>query len=123
MKLGRLINVCLTEIFSRVRADKHLSDMFRIKNSLNRGDPLSPLHANFALAYAIRSVQETHDGLKINGTNQLLFYADDVNMLGGSVHAIKENAESLVVASKEIGLEINADMTKYMVMSRDLEAG
>ena len=44
-------------------------------------------------------------------------------MLGGSVHTIKENAEALVVASKEIGLEVNVDKTKYMVMSRDQNAG
>jgi hypothetical protein len=46
-----------------------------------------------------------------------LVYADDVNILEGSVHIMKENAEALVVASKEIGLEINVDKTKYMVMS------
>ena len=44
-------------------------------------------------------------------------YADDVNILGGSIHTVKENAEALVVATKEIGLEVNADKTKYMVMS------
>jgi len=44
--------------------------------------------------------------LKLNGTHQLLFYSDDVNILGGTVHNITENAETLVVASKEIGLEI-----------------
>ena len=43
--------------------------------------------------------------------------------MGGSVHTIKENAEALVVASKEIGLEVNADKTKYMIMSRDQNAG
>jgi len=43
--------------------------------------------------------------------------------LGGSVHTVKENAEALVVATKEIGLEVNADKTKYMVMSRDRNAG
>ena len=42
--------------------------------------------------------------------------------MGGSVHAIKENAEALVVASKEIGLEVNADKTKYVVISRDQDA-
>ena len=51
--------------------------------------------------------------------HQLLVYADDVNILGGSVHTIKTNAEALVVSSKEIGLEVSADKTKYMVMSRD----
>ena len=55
--------------------------------------------------------------MKLNGTHQLLVYADDVNMLGGSVHTIKENTEALVVASKGIGLEVNAVKTKYMVMS------
>jgi hypothetical protein len=43
--------------------------------------------------------------------------------LGGNVHTVKENAEALVVASKEIGLEVNADKTKYMVMSGDRNAG
>jgi len=46
-----------------------------------------------------------------------------VNILRGSVHRVKENAETLVVVSKEIGLEVNADKTKYMVMSRDQKAG
>ena len=51
------------------------------------------------------------DGLKLNGTHQILAYADDVNILGGSVHTVKENAEALVVPTKVIGLEINADKT------------
>jgi len=61
--------------------------------------------------------------LKLNGTHQLLVYADGVNILGGSVHTIQENAEALVVAGREIGLDENADKTKYMVMSRDQHAG
>ena len=48
---------------------------------------------------------------------------DDVNILGGSVHTVEENAEALVFAAKEIGLEVNADITKYMIMSRDQNAG
>ena len=55
--------------------------------------------------------------MKLNGTHQLLVYANDVNILGGSIHTIKENAEALVVASKEIGLEGNADKSKYTVTS------
>jgi len=60
--------------------------------------------------------------LEIIGTNQLLVYAND-NILGGSVHTIKENVEASVVVNKKTGLEVNADKTKYMVMSRDQNAG
>jgi hypothetical protein len=63
------------------------------------------------------------DGLKLNGTHQIPAYADDVNILGGSVHTVRENAEALEVATKEIGLKVNTDKTKYMVMSRDRNEG
>ena len=72
---------------------------------------------DFAVEYAIRRVHINQDGLKLNGTYQLLVYADDVNILGGSVHTIKENAEALIVASKEIGIAVNTDKTKFMGMS------
>jgi hypothetical protein len=78
---------------------------------------------NFAFEYAIKRVQGNQDGLKLNGTHQLVVYADDVNMLGRRVHTVKNKAEALVVDGKEIGLEVNADKTKYMVMSRDQNAG
>ena len=61
--------------------------------------------------------------MKLNGTHQLLAYADDVNILGGSIQTLKENSEALVAATREIGLEVCADKTKYMVMSRDQTAG
>jgi len=123
MKLVRIINMCMNETYSRVRVGKNLSDMFHIRNGLKEGDALSPLLFNFALKYAIRRVQVNQDGLKLNGAHQLLVYADDVNILGGSVQTVKENAEALVVASKETGLKVNADKTKYMAMSRDQNAG
>jgi hypothetical protein len=56
--------------------------------------------------------------LKLNGTHQLLVYADDINLLGDSVNAIKENTKTLLEASRDIGLEINAEKMKYMIMSR-----
>jgi hypothetical protein len=86
-----------------------VSDRFPIRNGLKQRDALSPFLFNFALEYAIRRVQVIQDGLKLSGTHQLLVYADDVNILGGSVHNVKENAEAMVVASKEIGLEVNAE--------------
>jgi len=71
----------------------------------------------------MRTVQVIQDGMKLNGTHQLLVYAYDVNMQGGSVHILKKYAKAVVVASKENGLEVNADKTKYTVMSRDQNAG
>ena len=90
---------------------------------MKQGDALSPLLFNFALEYAIRRVQVKQDGLKLNSTHQLLAYADDVNILGGGIHTLKENAEALVAATRETGLEISADKTKYMVVSRDQNVG
>jgi len=100
-----------------------VSDRFPIRNGLKQGDALSPMLFNFALEYAIRRVQVNQDGLKLNGTHQHLAYADDVNILGGSIHTLKESAEALVAATREIGLEVSADKTKYMVMSREQNAG
>jgi len=115
-------NKNVSETYSRVWVGKNLSDMFSIRNGLKQGDALSQLLFNFALEYAIRRVQVNQDGLKLNGTHHLLAYVDDANILGGSVHVVKENAEALVVATKEIGLEVNADKTKYIIMSRDQNA-
>jgi len=107
----------LTETYSRIRVSKNLSDMLPMRNGLKQGDALTPLLFNFILECPIRRVQVNQDGLKLNGTHQLLVYGDDVNILGGSVLTIKEHAEALLVVSKEIRLEANGDKTKYMVMS------
>jgi hypothetical protein len=62
-------------------------------------------------------------GLKLNGTHQLLAYTDDVNLLEDNIDIINKNTESLIDASKEVGLEVNVEKTKYMLVSRDQNAG
>jgi hypothetical protein len=57
-------------------------------------------------------------GLKLNGTHQLLAYADDVNLLGDNNDTIKKNTETLIDASKDIGLEINVEKIKCKLLSR-----
>jgi len=122
MKLVRLIKMCLNERYNGVWVGKHLSDMFLIKNDLKQEDAVSRLLFKFAFEYVVRKVQVNQEGLKLNGTHHPLVYADNANILGRSIHAIKENTAVLVVASQEIGLEVNAEKTKCMVMSRDQNA-
>jgi hypothetical protein len=95
MGLDQLIKMCLNETYSKVYIGKHLSDTFYAQSGLKQGDSLSPLLFNFALKYAIRKVHERQVGLKCNGTNQLLVYANDMNLLGNNMDTIKEHTNSI----------------------------
>jgi hypothetical protein len=56
-------------------------------------------------------------GLNLNGTHQLLAYADDMNLLGNNIRTINKNTETLIDASKEVELEVNVEKTKHMLVS------
>jgi hypothetical protein len=115
MELVRLIKMCTSETCGRVRARKRFCDTFPAKNSLKQGYTLLPLLFNFALEDAVRRVEAKEEGLKLNGTHQLLVYADGVNIRSGSIYTINQNTKDLVVT----GLEVSAEKTRYVVMSRD----
>jgi hypothetical protein len=68
-------------------------------------------------------VQENQVGLKLNGTHQLLAYADDVNLLRDNIDTVEKNTETFIDANKEVGLEINVEKTKYMLLSHRQDVG
>jgi hypothetical protein len=68
----------------------------------------------FGLEYYIRTFQENQEGLTLNRTHQVLAYADDVNIVGENIDTIQRNTRALLDGSKEAGLEVNPEKTKYM---------
>jgi hypothetical protein len=75
-----MIKVCLNSVY-KVHVGKNLFDYMYIRNGLKQLEVLWPLLFNFGLEYYIRKIHENHMKLKLNGTYQLLAYADDVNLL------------------------------------------
>jgi hypothetical protein len=102
---------------------EYFSDMFPIRNNLMQGVALLPLLFISAFGYAIRKVQEKQVGLKLNGTHQMLVYADNVSLLADNRDTITRHPRTGIDATKEAGLEVNTKKTKYMFLSHHQNAG
>jgi hypothetical protein len=74
-------------------------------------DALARILFNIALEYATRRVQGKQEGQNLNGTHQLLSYADDVTIVGENIGTIQINKEAILDAGKEVGLEVNPEKT------------
>jgi hypothetical protein len=78
---------------------------------------------SFALEYAIKKVRVNKVRLKLNGTHQLLVYADDVNLFGNNANTVKKNTDALTDANEEVSMEVNTEENKYMLLSLHQNAG
>ncbi|XP_066909695.1 uncharacterized protein [Halyomorpha halys] len=115
-KLVNLVRMCMNETYDKVRIGKHLSEKSQVRAGLKQGDSLSPILFNLALEYVIKSVINTEEGLTLGGEIPVFGYAEDV-VLDDDKEAIEINIITLINSSKELGLEISVDKTKYMVSS------
>jgi hypothetical protein len=111
----RISNIQIKNLIKKLMQFKSNSTSLLQYSDIKEGDALSPLLFNFALEYfrIFRTVQENQMGLKLNGTHQLLVYAHHVNLLGDNIDTTKKNTQTLIDASKQVGLEVNAEKIKY----------
>lgn len=120
LKLIRLIKMTLQDVQCVVRAQGHLSEQFHTERGVRQGDGLACLLFNLALDGAVRRAKIQLEGTVFNKSVQLLAYADDIDLIGRSLSAVKEAFISLEKAARDIGLRVNEEKTKYMCTETEL---
>ena len=117
-KLVRLIQICLNGSTGKVRVGGNVSEPFMIRDGLKQGDGLSTVLFNLTLEYVVRKMQVSQMGATLNGTTQILGYADDLDILGDCRETVARNAEILIKAVEYTGLEVSESKTKYMIVDK-----
>jgi hypothetical protein len=118
-KLVRLIEISLTHTRGKVVIQGSTTDDFKVDRGLKQGNVISAILFNIVLEYVISRLTITPKGIIFNKMTEFIAYADDTVLLGRSVNYLKETLEELKQGAKKVGLEINQDKTKYMIMSRN----
>ncbi|KAL4082425.1 hypothetical protein QTP88_021321 [Uroleucon formosanum] len=116
-KLIDLIKACNTNTMCKVKFGNGTSDRFEVSTGLKQGDALSPVLFNLALEKVIRSMPMRQD-MELLSNSTLLAYADDIVIIGSTRQDVAIRTNDLLKAAKPMGLEVNQDKTKYLVMTR-----
>jgi sorting nexin-29 len=117
-KLISLTKLTLRQVKSMVRINQKLSEPFETLEGLRQGDPLATLQFNIALEKATRGINADNSKSIYTRSTQILAYADDLDLVGRNIAAVKDAFESLEKGAEAVGLRINTDKTKYMVATK-----
>jgi hypothetical protein len=120
VKITRMIRACVQNSKCMVKFNGQLSKAFMINTGLKQGDALSPILFNNALEEVVRNALNTGIGVKLqkSKTIKLIAYANDIVLLSEYESDLQSMAESLMDESKQMGLTVNEEKTKYMILSR-----
>lgn len=115
-KLVNLTRMTMYNTKGRVKIQQRLTDEFIIEQGLRQGDGLAPILFNIALHKIIKEMKFDTKGTILTKEQQLVAYADDINIIGRSIRAVKGSYETLKEKAREMGLEINVSKTKGMAI-------
>jgi hypothetical protein len=116
-KLIRLLKATLTNVVSCVKIEGKLSGTFKSEIGLRQGDGISTMLFNIALEGVVRRAGVEKGGSIFTKSVQLLGFADDIDIIGRSVRAVKDAYIKLEKEANRIGLRVNEDKTKFLMVS------